>query len=181
MEDRFKRISKKTKEVICGKLLLGIPTSEVAKQMALDVHEKVDRDVLREDVRRLAKKVTPKTDTMHLREEDAMMQILKKPEIRKFNYDQFIENLEEQLSEEEREKYIPTPDNRFLLIRISDYQLYLFNENPYNLEVDGTHKLNHHDLTTITMTVFDHRGEGKLICTGLYLKNFFNDKKFYIL
>ena len=39
MEDRFKRISRKTKEVICGKLLLGIPTKEVARQMALNADD----------------------------------------------------------------------------------------------------------------------------------------------
>ena len=142
MEDRYKRISRKTKEVICGKLLLGIPMKEVARQMALETSNKVDRDVLQEDVRRIAKKVTPKTDTMEMTEPEAMMKILEKPAIRRFNYDQFFENLEDQLSEAERQKYIRTPDNRFLLICMSDRQLALFNQFPYNLEADGTHKLN---------------------------------------
>ena len=143
MEDRFKRISRKTKEVICGKLLLGIPAKEVARQMALNIDDnKVDRDVLLEDVRRLARKVTPKTPTMELPEVDAMMAILKNPAIRKFNYNEFIENCEENLSEGEREKYVQTPENRFLLMYMSDRQIQLFNDFPYNLELDGTHKLN---------------------------------------
>ena len=142
MEDRFKRISMKTKEVICGKLLLGIPPKEVARQMALDVDDKVDRDVLLEDVRRLAKQVIPKTATMHLKEPDAMLAILKKPAIRIFNFNEFIENLPDQLSDAEREKYIQTPDGRFLLMYMSDRMIQLFNEFPYNLEVDGTHSLN---------------------------------------
>ena len=142
MEDRFKRISRKTKEVICGKLLLGIPPKEVARQMALNTNDdKVDRDVLYEDVRRLAQKATPKTATMGLTEVDAMLAILKKPAIRKFNYDEFIENCQEKLSEEELEKYVQTPDNRFLLMYMSDRQIDLFNQFPYNLELDGTHAL----------------------------------------
>ena len=123
--------------------MLGIPAKEVARQMALDINDdKVDRDVLLEDVRRLARKVTPKTPTMELPEVDAMMAILKKPAIRKFNYNEFIENCEENLSEGEREKYVQTPENRFLLMYMSDRQIQLFNDFPYNLEVDGTHKLN---------------------------------------
>ena len=115
---------KKTKEVICGKLLLGIPPKEVARQMALDVDDKVDRDVLLEDVRRLAKQVIPKTATMHLKEPDAMLAILKKPAIRIFNFNEFIENLPDQLSDAEREKYIQTPDGRFLLMYMSDSSFY---------------------------------------------------------
>ena len=110
--------------------------------MALDVDDKVDRDVLLEDVRRLAKKVIPKTATMHLKEPDAMLAILKKPAIRIFNFNEFIENLPDQLSDAEREKYIQTPDGRFLLMYMSDRMIQLFNEFPYNLEVDGTHSLN---------------------------------------
>ena len=120
MEDRFKKISKKTKDLLLGKILLGIPINEIVKQMAAEAEKMVDKPITKEDVRRIANRNLPIPNTKNLDENLALIKLLEKPAIRAYNYRSFIPNLESHLSEDEKKRLVDTPEDRFMIFYMSD-------------------------------------------------------------
>ena len=166
VEARHTRLSAKRKDLIDGEILLQKPIDTILQNMQ-KLNDQTGKDIIRDDIRRRIRKAAPKPETINQPETDALMAMVRRDDIIKFNFRHFIEDIEQHLSDQEQQKYVQTPDNRFFLMKMTQRQRQLFRANPYTLECDGTHKLDRHDFTTINMAVFDERGEGKLICHAI--------------
>ena len=101
--------------------------------------EKKDKPVIKDDVRRLARKRNPIPWTLSLPIEEAYLEIAELPEIRKINFKSKIPNQMELLSPNAREKVIDTPDNTFFLMYMSDKMVDYLRLYPYALGTIHNH------------------------------------------
>ena len=93
------------------------------------------------DIKRIEHNVIPIPSTYKWAKPDALMHIVKKEDIRLFNFASIMEDQELYLDNCARTKLCKTPEDRLLLVRISEFQRKMFRENPTQIFVDGKYSV----------------------------------------
>ena len=144
IEQRYMRISKVTNEVVEALLTSGVPAQTIKKNyfsISKGQGDQREKPLLYADVKRMEHNIIPVPSTYKWPKPDALMHVVKKEEIRLFNFASIMEEQELFLDHCARTKLCNTPEDRLLLVRISEFQRKMFRENPSQIFVDGKSNL----------------------------------------
>jgi hypothetical protein len=128
-----------------------------------DPTDDTDRDVYLDEIRRVQKARNPKFKTQNMAEAQGLLHACREnPAIRAINLKDIINNQEDVMCDELKEKLIATPDDKFVIVYISDFQLEQFKKFPYILMADGTHDVCREPYICVNLSVLDDRQEVNL-------------------
>ena len=140
VEQRYMRKSKVTNEVVEALLTSGVPAQTIKKKyfaVSKGQGDEREKPLIYADITRMAHNIIPVPSTYKWPKTEALMHVVKKEEIRLFNFASIIEDQELYLDHCARRKLCKTPEDRLLMVRISEFQRKMFRENPTQIFVDG--------------------------------------------
>ena len=138
-EHRFKKVSAKTKDGILGLSKMGLEPKEMHKRyysvLKVDPSKTPDKPILLDNIIEILETTDPKIPTTRFPEPEALIRLAEEEHIRKFNFSVMIPNQEEYFDEEIANKIVPTTNDKFFIMHMSERQRLLFQKYPQQVRV----------------------------------------------